>query len=116
MDSYLTSLLITIKDVINLVSVLFLLPQISPLVRRYTSPVRSDLLIVKGSVCLLILGTSLMVFFIILEISPSVLLSGPLVGVTTLPSAAWRHLWYFHHKPELSVLSSRWRKALGHSI
>lgn len=55
-----SSLLITIKGLIHLLSNLFLLPQLSRLLQKHKSAARSDLLLVKGSVCLLAVGTALM--------------------------------------------------------
>ena len=57
-----SSLLVTIKGIINFAILLFLLPQISSLIEKYTSSVRANFLIVKGSAWLLALGTALMAF------------------------------------------------------
>jgi hypothetical protein len=57
-----SSLLITIKAVINLLSLLFLLPQLSFLMSKHMSTVRADLVLVQGSVFLLMVGTAIMAF------------------------------------------------------
>ncbi|KAL6854815.1 hypothetical protein ACO1O0_005942 [Amphichorda felina] len=57
-----SSLLITIKGIINFGALLFLLPQISSVMKRYMSSVRADFIIVQGSVCLLMFGTAVMAF------------------------------------------------------
>ncbi|KID74511.1 MFS efflux pump atnC [Metarhizium brunneum] len=55
-----SSLLITIKGVINLLSLLFLLPRFSFLMLKHMSTVRADLFLVQGSVFLLMVGTAIM--------------------------------------------------------
>lgn len=57
-----SSLLITVKGVINLLSLLFLLPQLSFLMLKHMSTVRADLVLVQGSVFLLTVGTAIMAF------------------------------------------------------